>query len=507
MIKLFTVENIFASLKLQSVLSLILCVVVLLYTLPASAEDETVVGKVSFMVGNGDAKQDKGKIRELKKQNGILLGDVVTTPADSYLIILFVDGAGVTLRPNTRLHIKEYDDDYAELILMRGGIRTVTGKIAKMDPSRYVIKTSRAAVLPKEGYGDYSVRVCDTDCNEENLKMFPPRMRTSLPVIAKVVAMKGTVVVGRRYKRTLDVGYSLYSTEHLVSGKDSYAHIQFRDGSSVSLQANSAFDITNYKYNEPGLRDSAVYNLIAGGLRFVSGLMAKKDPSTFSVSNRVVTIGIRGTDFSINCLGNCNSGGVVTHVKQGSITQQNQSGAYVLEAGNYSTISGPGSAPVVSNVAPFFENNIAPEPSRIKVDTQSLFVEDATFIRPGIHVSTRIGSVEIIGQRGSSVLLGVNQSGFVDSDGIVSNTGYIKNFQSLDPMAIAPVPDSLIGKFITSDMPDFEGSVNTIVIGDPDSVPSPTSDSTTGATAANTGIISGASSVTVIQGQTIATPY
>ena len=461
-----------------------------------------VIGKVSFMVGEGTAKQEKGKPRVLKKQNAILLGDVVTTPEDSYLIILFIDGAGVTLRPNTRLHIKEYDnssgDEIAVLEVLQGGIRTVTGEIAKKFPDRYRVLTDKAMVKAREGYGDFSIRLCEKDCNEENKKMFPPRMRTSLPVIAKVVALEGEVVVGRRYKRRLEVGHSVYSTEHLVSSSDSFAHLQFRDGSSVSLQADSEFDIVNYKYNEPGYKNSSVFKLIAGGLRFVTGLMGKKEPSTFSLSSRVVTIGVRGTDFSINCFGSCSAGGVVTHVTEGGITQQNRSGTYVLGAGSYSTISGPQSAPVVTKVAPFFTNNIAPEPSKIKVDTQSLFSENASIIVAGTHVSTRIGSVEIIGRGGNSVTLGVNQSGFIGQSGLARNTGGIRNFQSLDPMSIAPVPANLVGKFTHLKMPYFTSPINTIIIGDSCCVPSPTVDSTAGITSVTT---------IVIQEQTIASPY
>jgi len=487
--------------KLKSLIIFSFIFVMALFVSSAIAETP-VVGKVSFMVGEGTAKQEKGEPRVLKKQNAILLGDIVTTPDDSYLIILFVDGAGVTLRPNTRLHIKEYDnssgDEIAVLEVLQGGIRTVTGEIAKKSPDKYRVLTDKALVKAREGYGDFSVRLCGDDCNEENRKMFPPRMRTSLPVIAKVVALKGDVVVGRRYKRRLEVGHSVYSTEHLVSAADSFAHLQFRDGSSVSLQAESAFDIVNYKFNEPGYKNVSAYKLIAGGLRFVTGLMGKKEPSAFSLTTRVVTIGVRGTDFSINCSGGCDTGGVVTHVTEGGITQQNQSGAYVLGAGLYSTISSPQSAPVVSKVAPFFSNNIAPEPSKIKIDTQSLFTEDASVVDAGAHISTRIGSVEIIGRGGNSVTLGVNQSGYVGDSGLAQNSGSIRNFQSLDPMAIAPVPATLVGKFMPSEMPDFAGSINTIVIGDPSSVPSPTADSTTGATSVTS---------IVIQEQTIATPY
>jgi hypothetical protein len=474
---------------------------VLLFATPVNAAPP-VIGKVSFIAGEGTAQQGKDEPRVLKKKNAILLGDIVTTPDDSYLIILFVDGAGVTLRPNTKLHIKEYDnepgDEIAILEVLQGGIRTVSGEIAKKFPDRYRVMTDKSLVKAREGYGDFSVRLCENDCNEENRKMFPPRMKTSLPVIAKVVALKGEVVAGRKYKRRLEVGHSVYSTEHLVSAKDSYAHLQFRDGSSVSLQAESAFDIVNYKYNEPGYKNISAYKLIAGGLRFVTGLIGKKEPSAFSLSTRVVTIGVRGTDFSINCFGSCNTGGVVTHVTEGGITQQNQSGTYVLEAGSYSTISSPQSTPVVTKVVPFFNNNIAPEPSKIKIDTQSLFAEDASVVAHGAHISTRIGSVEIIGRGGNSVTLGANQSGYVGQSGLAINTGSIRNFQSLDPMAISPVPSNLVGKFMPSEMPDFAGSINTIIIGDPSSVPSPTADSTVGSTTATT---------ILIQEQTIATPY
>lgn len=451
-----------------------------------------IVGQVTYIDGQSIAQQSKKTPRILKIKDKIYFRDLLTTTEDSTLRISMLDGAKIILRPNTKLYIQEYDDRQAILKILRGGIRTASGKIAKRNPDLFQVVTPEGTITVLGLNADFSVRTCKEDCNAENQKMTGPRMETSLPIIAKVVALKGSVVVGRKHKRLLDVGYPVYSTEHLVSAKDSYAQLQFKDGSSVTIQANSSFDIVDYKYNETGHENTSVFKLLAGGLRFVSGLISKVNRTAFKLKTPVVTIGIRGTDFSVNCIGDCNTNGIVTHVHEGSVNQENESGTYIAKAGTYSRINSQQSVPAISFDPPMtFENNIAPPPSEISVDTKSLFTVRVEQIKPGTHIGVHKGYVKIIDAQGFYVTVAENFSAFSSQSGYVVNTGIINSFQLMDPIAIMSLGTAMPSNFMLT---STGTSINTIVFG---------------SSASSTDVISGTSSATtiVIQELTIAGPY
>ncbi len=127
-------------------------------------------------------------------------------------------------------------------------------------------------------------------------------------VAGKVVFVRGTpqAVDPAGHSRTLSRGSEVYAGEKLVtvSGR---LQVSFVDGAFVSVQPNSEFQIDTYRYS--GKQDgteSAVYSLLKGGVRAVTGLIGKKHPDAFKVRTAVATIGIRGTGFSSRlCEGDC----------------------------------------------------------------------------------------------------------------------------------------------------------------------------------------------------------
>lgn len=452
-----------------------------------------IVGKVISIGGQSIAQQSQKAPRNLRIKDKIYFQDMLTTIEDSTLHISMSDGAKIILRPNTKLYIQEYDDRQALLKILQGGIRVVTGKIAKKNPDLYQVITPEGTITILGLGADYSVRACREDCDQENQNMTGPRMETDLSVVAKVVALKGSIIAGKNYKRLLDVGYPVYSTEHLVSAKNSYAQLQFKDGSSVTIQADSSFDIVDYKYNVTGYENTSVFKLLAGGLRFVSGLISKIDRTAFKLKTSVVTIGIRGTDFSVNCVGNCNTNGIVTHVHSGSISQQNESGIYIAKAGTYSVINSQNSAPAISVKPPMiFENNIAPPPSKITIDRESLFTTRVEYIKPGTHVGVHKGYVKLFDAQGFYVTVAENFSAFSSQSGYVVNTGNMNSFQLLDSIATMSSGSIMSSGFSLT--PTGTG-INTIVFG--------------GSAGSATDAIAGTNAATtvVIQEQTIASPY
>lgn len=84
----------------------------------------------------------------------------------------------------------------------------------------------------------------------------------------------------------------------LVSEKNTYAQIKFIDKSEITLRPNSQLKIDSFSYDEAKPDgDGAVFNLIKGGLRAVTGLLGKRNSERVNFNTPTATIGIRGTIF------------------------------------------------------------------------------------------------------------------------------------------------------------------------------------------------------------------
>lgn len=86
----------------------------------------------------------------------------------------------------------------------------------------------------------------------------------------------------------------------LISEKNTYARIKFIDNSEVTLRPNTQFKITNFAFDEARpAEDNAVFNLIKGGLRSITGLLGKRSKERYGLNTPTATIGIRGTTFIV----------------------------------------------------------------------------------------------------------------------------------------------------------------------------------------------------------------
>jgi hypothetical protein len=126
---------------------------------------------------------------------------------------------------------------------------------------------------------------------------------------AKVTHVTGTLVetdaAGR--SRVLAADSSVSQGSRLRTAADSYAHLQFGDGSDLYLRANTEFVLDKFQYaKEQPADDSFVSRLVKGGLRQLTGLLGGRNPNAVRMSVATSTIGIRGTDFSVRmCEGKC----------------------------------------------------------------------------------------------------------------------------------------------------------------------------------------------------------
>jgi hypothetical protein len=118
-----------------------------------------------------------------------------------------------------------------------------------------------------------------------------------------VVASRGEVIaLSNGGSRELKQGDFIYVNDEILTSARSFAVLQFSDGAKVTVRPDSTLIIEQYLYagNE---NDEATLNLVSGGLRVITGAMAKSNPENYKVKTPVALMGVRGTEFSIMLCG------------------------------------------------------------------------------------------------------------------------------------------------------------------------------------------------------------
>ena len=118
-----------------------------------------------------------------------------------------------------------------------------------------------------------------------------------------VVASRGTVTaeVGGD-QRPLKQGDDIFINDQIITGNKSFVVLQFVDGAKVTVRPNSAMLIEDYVYNGNS-QDVATLSLVSGGLRVITGAMAKSNPENYKVRTPVALMGVRGTEFAVMLCG------------------------------------------------------------------------------------------------------------------------------------------------------------------------------------------------------------
>lgn len=99
--------------------------------------------------------------------------------------------------------------------------------------------------------------------------------------------------------RALTKGLRVEEGETILTN-DGRAQLRFTDGAYVSLQPQSEFRIDQYRYaGKQDGSEKAFFSLLKGGLRTITGFVGRSNKKNYQVSTTVATIGIRGTEYTI----------------------------------------------------------------------------------------------------------------------------------------------------------------------------------------------------------------
>lgn len=138
----------------------------------------------------------------------------------------------------------------------------------------------------------------------------------------------------------------------LTTQKDSYAQINFTDGSAATMRPNSTMKLEAYSFNkEAPQSDNMFMRLLKGGLRTVTGLIGKRgNQDSYKIGTSTATIGIRGSSGdTVACSTDCGSlePGTYHTTYTGSYIMQNEGGSQIIGEGQFGFAIDPSKPPVL----------------------------------------------------------------------------------------------------------------------------------------------------------------
>ncbi|MDA8562035.1 FecR family protein [Gammaproteobacteria bacterium] len=154
----------------------------------------------------------------------------------------------------------------------------------------------------------------------------PQKEKPEIKTIGQVIWTKGKVdaFLPEKDRRKLSRRGSIYEKDTIESNKNSKAQINFTDGTLLLVSENTKIEIEKYNYNKKDSKqDSYIMSLAKGGLRTVTGEIAKKNPDGYKAKTPIATLSQIGTDYSII---NKNNKKMLFAVKKGKILVTNKDG-------------------------------------------------------------------------------------------------------------------------------------------------------------------------------------
>lgn len=113
-------------------------------------------------------------------------------------------------------------------------------------------------------------------------------------------------VKGDGSRRVLSVSSTVEQGDTLVTADKTYAKIKFADQAEVTLKPDSQMRIDRFNFDQKAPeKDNAVFGLLKGALRTITGLVGKRgNQDAYRLQTVTATIGIRGTIFgAATCVG------------------------------------------------------------------------------------------------------------------------------------------------------------------------------------------------------------
>lgn len=171
-----------------------------------AAQASQAAGRLIMVIGEVSIQRD-GKNTPAKKDTVVNAGDTVVTGGTSNAQLKLEDGALIALRPNTEFKVKEFKysgkpdgSEKAELNLVKGGVRAVTGAIGRTNRDNLKVDAV-VATIGIRGTG-FNIAFCDAACKETN-----PDSKQGL----YAGVFEGRIAVGNQGGNAIDLGVNRFA--------------------------------------------------------------------------------------------------------------------------------------------------------------------------------------------------------------------------------------------------------------------------------------------------------
>jgi hypothetical protein len=402
--------------------------------LAGSAHAQNVANAVA-VEGTVFVTRADGKQSLLTRGSNLQRGEAINTARNSSVRLRFSDGGETVVRPESSLVVRDYQfqqdapaQDSLILQLLKGGLRAVTGAVGKRgNADAYRVRVTTATIGIRGT--DYSVRLCQSDCADVPGSA---QRNSATPVAARAVQVLGKVTFNRGLAAAVPLTEQtpLYSGDTVETAGSAFAVLVFRDNARVTVNPGTRFVITQYSYDpapkaEPGYM---FIELLKGGLRFATGLLGKRDPSTLKVRTATATIGIRGTVFDLVCAPGaapdrattsdvgtmaCDES-LLAQTREGTISLAGDTGdAVLIPAGQAGRVDREASAARMLPESPgYFGELNTPLPESVPADMDQLFgVAAAAEPEDGVFLMVHEGRVQL-SQESKDLTLDAGESAF-----------------------------------------------------------------------------------------------
>ena len=428
------------------------------------------VGSVTYSRGVLTGQLDGERPRLIAKGSPLHNGETLNTGSRGFALIELEDGTRMTLRPSTTFKIDDISSgegtENAVLSLIRGGLRALTGFISKRKPDAFRINTSVATIGIRGT--EFDARLCAADeCQQEEAAIGETAQRESR-VVGRIALLRGNASarVDGEDSRILSVGAAVYERDQIQTGIRAFAVIAFNDQTRVTVSPQSAFRIEEHEYKpEQPDESNSFFSFLQGGLRIVTGAIARLNRRAVRVATPTATIGVRGTGFDLACQDACVSenalrdpardtliGRLLDFFLRPAFAQSEGSGMYAkVWSGSIELQLADRLVPLPNGRTAFLRNSFAPpqlvpdmparlrtfdgapRPDRVEVE-QDLFDEvAATDIEPGLYVKVDNGDVSIRGVDGKTLFAGAGEALRAGASR-TERLGFVPAFQKFDPI-------------------------------------------------------------------------
>jgi len=118
--------------------------------------------------------------------------------------------------------------------------------------------------------------------------------------VATVTGVNGDATIQRNGTEIkIALGSVLEEKDTVITSENAKVQIIFKDETIVTIGKNSNFSISEYLF-EDGVEPVVKFSMLKGAMRTITGKIGKIAPEKFKVTAKTATIGIRGTNFTIN---------------------------------------------------------------------------------------------------------------------------------------------------------------------------------------------------------------